>query len=208
MLVAAGVVLLSGCKVLTTEEDRQLRARASGAIDVNAEVNAAWEPKVGPALDKAAVPLTELAQAIGTGQREAYGAVHGRRPSQDAPYAFVVKGEGVVRSVDRTSRQGVVVVDVGGIGNVRLTIGPVIVSTALRDSLPFYSFNQMPDQLAYAAVSRQLNARAMGQAGPVAAQLAPGMKVSFLGVTQEAGAPGEPWQVLPVRIAVGGAGAS
>jgi len=94
-----------------------------------------------------------------------------------------------------------VLVNVAGVGEVQLMLGPVIVSTALRDSQPFFAFNDMPDQLAYAAVSRGLNARAMAQVHPVAEQLKPGMKVEFLGAGQrsEDGV----WQVMPVRIVAG-----
>nr|WP_246404233.1 DUF2291 family protein [Novosphingobium sediminicola] len=165
---------------MTLEEARQIRSRESGAFDADAAVKEAWNARVMPGMEKSSVPLAQA-------------------PRDNAPHA--VHGEGIIAAIDRASRQGSMLVNVAGVGEVRLMLGPVIVSTALRDSQPIFAFNDMPDQLAYAAVSRTLNARALAQVRPAAEQLKPGMKVEFLGAGQrsEDGA----WQVMPVRIMAG-----
>lgn len=180
LIALPGCLALSGCKVLSLEEARQIHMRESGAFDANAAVKEAWNARVMPGMEKSAIPLAQA-------------------PRDDAAHA--VRGEGTIAAIDQASRQGSVLVNVAGVGEVRLMLGPVIVSTALRDSQPFFAFNDMPDQLAYAAVSRGLNARAMAQVRPAAEQLKPGMKVEFLGAGQrsEDGA----WQVMPVRIVAG-----
>nr|WP_253951054.1 DUF2291 family protein [Novosphingobium sp. SG751A] len=162
---------------MSLEEARQIHSREGGAFDADAVVREAWAARVMPGMEKSSVPLAQA-------------------PRDDAPHA--VRGEGTIAAIDRASRQGSVLVNVAGVGEVRLMLGPVIVSTALRDSQPFFVFNDMPDQLAYAAVSRTLNARAMAQVRPAAERLKPGMKVEFLGAGQrsEDGV----WQVMPLRI--------
>lgn len=177
-LALAALLALPGCKVLSLEEARQIHMRESGAFDAHAAVNEAWATRVMPGMEKAAVPLAQAA---------ADGAAH------------VVRGQGIVTAIDHASRQGSVLLNVAGVGEVRLMLGPVIVSTALRDTQPFFSFNDMPDQLAYAAVSRELNGRALANVRPMADRLAPGMKVEFLGAAQRSEAD-TPWQVMPVRL--------
>lgn len=180
LIALPGCLALSGCKVLSLEEARQIHMRESGAFDADAAVKEAWNARVMPGMEKSAILLVQA-------------------PHDNAAHA--VRGEGIIAAIDRASRQGSVLVNVAGVGEVQLMLGPVIVSTALRDSQPFFAFNDMPDQLAYAAVSRGLNARAMAQVRPVAEQLKPGMKVEFLGAGQrsEDGV----WQVMPVRIVAG-----
>lgn len=204
---AALVAALSGCKVLTLEQDRQMRAVAQGGFDASALVDGMWQGKVVPALTSAAVPLAPLAGQAKAGSLDAYGAQHGRRASSEAPWVFMVSARGKVVSIDRQSRAGVMLVDVAGVGPVSVALGPVVLSTGLRDSLKFLSFNDLPDQLAYGAVAGALNDHALRAVLPVAAHLAPGAQVDVIGATQ-APADGEPWQVMPLRVAPSqGAGA-
>lgn len=201
-LCAAAAVLaaLGGCKVLTLEQDRQMREHGQGGFDASALVDGMWQGKVVPALTQAAVPLVPLAAQARGVALDAYGAQHGRRSSTEAPWVFMVSGQGRVVSVDRRSRAGSMVVDVAGVGPVSLALGPVVLSTGLRDSLSFLSFNDLPDQLAYGAVAGALNDHALRTVTPVVARLVPGAQVDFLGATQVPAA-GEPWQVMPLRMA-------
>jgi predicted lipoprotein len=196
---AALLVALGGCKVLTLEQDRQMRAAAQGGFDASALVDGLWRGRVVPTLTAAAVPLAPLAAQARAGSLDAYGAQHGRRSSSEAPWVFMVSARGRVVSIDRRSRAGAMVVDVAGVGPVSVALGPVVLSTGLRDSLTFLSFNDLPDQLAYGAVAGALNDHALRAVTPVAARLAPGAQVDVIGAAQVP-AQGESWQVMPLRV--------
>jgi predicted lipoprotein len=190
---------LGGCKVLTLEQDRRMREQAQGGFNASTLVDGMWQGKVVPALTTAAVPLAALAGQAKAGSLDAYGAQHGRRSSSEAPWVFMVSGGGRVVSIDRQSRAGVMVVDVAGVGPVSVALGPVVLSTGLRDSLKFLSFADLPDQLAYGAVAGALNDHALRAVTPVAAHLNPGAQVDFIGATQVP-TEGEAWQVMPLRV--------
>lgn len=202
-LVLGAALLLSGCKVLTVEEDRRLRAAGGEGFDAVSLVDGDWQGKVVPAFDKAAVPFADLAGAAQDGRLDAFGAAHGQRPSDTSAYSFVVRGEGVVSKLDLADPAGGVDLRVEGVGDVRMELGPVLVDTALRDALPLYPFNAMPDQMAFGAVARQLNLKALGASRPLAQKLTVGERVSFLGAVRAPQEPGEGWHVVPVKLATG-----
>ncbi|MBB3360007.1 putative lipoprotein [Novosphingobium sp. BK256] len=204
-LAMVAVLLLAGCKVLTVEENRRLKAAAGQGFDAVALVDHDWQSKIMPAVTQGAVPFGDLANAARAGQLNAFGAAHGHRPSDTSAYRFLVRGQGVVAGRDLADPAGGIDLRVDGVGDVRLEMGPVLIDTALRDALPLYPFNDMPDQMAFGAVASQLNLHALGQTRPVAAHLAPGSVVSFIGAVRAPQEPGEGWRVVPVRLAAGAA---
>ena len=102
----------------------------------------------------AALIISELEHnAISAAEKYGHGET-GRPPS------FLIKGKGRIASVDTVSRAGTVDLDLAppdGITDLRVQIGPVIRGTALRDALPFVTFNMFDNQLEHAAVSRELH---------------------------------------------------
>src|SRR5439155_13434616 len=69
--------------------------------------------------------------------------------------------------------------------------------TALRDALPFIEFSQFMNQLEFARVANELNARA-GKAIP---QVAGGQTITFAGISVKSAA-GELPEIIPVDVAV------
>lgn len=199
-----GAGLLGGCKVLTIEEDRALRARRGGDFDAARYVDEIWAAKAVPALDQRAIPANKLVAAIDADLERA-GAELGRRAGEGSAWTFVVSGTGVVSSVDAASRRGSAEVTLAGTvpaRTVRLQIGPVVSGTAIRDALPFVAFNDFADQLAFADVGRALTARALRTLRPGIAQLGSGQAIRFTGVVNVR-APGEPLVVTPVALSIG-----
>ncbi|WP_447725584.1 DUF2291 family protein [Sphingomonas koreensis] len=202
--VLLGASLLGGCKVLTNEEDRAMRARRGGDFDAARYVEEIWAAKAVPALDRRAVPADKLVPAIDADLERA-GVELGRRAGEGSAWTFVVSGTGVVSSVDAASRRGSAEVTFTGIAparTVRLQIGPIVSGTAIRDALPFVAFNDFTDQLAFADVGRALTARALRTLRPGIAQLRPGQAIRFIGVVNVR-APGEPLVVTPVALSIG-----
>lgn len=114
-----------------------------------------------------------------------------------------LKGEGVVVSVDTSSRVGVAMVDIDpqdGEADVTLSLGPVVTGSALRDALGL-AFADFDTQVQYANVSANLNRRAIAASPLLAApQALEGKRVSFVGAGTTSAGGGV--RLTPVRLAV------
>ena len=157
-------VAVSGCTIATT---RPLDPTTGKPIigDEGQQFNATnlvagmWNSQVIPTLQQSATPINTVLDALRRNQNTA-SEQYGHRPGAEQPYSFMVTGTGTVIEVNTNSRAGLATVDTTDDGQADLTlaIGPVIRGTALRDSLPFISFNQFTNQMDYAAVSNQMSA--------------------------------------------------
>jgi len=201
-LVMAGACSLGGCKVLTIDEDRALRARHSANFDAAQYVDAIWASRVMPAIKGKATPVPTLIAAMQGGLDKA-GAALGRRAGEGSAWTFVLRGEGVVTKVDDTAPRGGVDVALWGDAAhraIRLQTGPVVSGSAIRDALPFVTFNDFADQLAFADVGRALTARSLSELKPVLGGLRPGSRIRFVGVAN-IGEAADPLVATPVSIA-------
>lgn len=163
--LTAGLIVLiamgSGCTLATI---RPLDPTTGKAIIGNEseQFNAAtfvadvWDSQVMPVLQ--AAPDINIVLAALTENTATASETYGRRVGQQ-PYTFVVTGSGTIVSVNTESRAGLALVDTNGDGSadVSLAIGPVIRGTAIRDGMPFISFNQFTNQMEYASVSNEMN---------------------------------------------------
>ena len=153
-------LLLLGCRVATIVPiESKSTGNEKATFDAAAHVDALWVRDVPNALARA-VDLGEFVPAFDL-DPEAAGAKWGRREGA-GPYHVVVRGEGRVTAVDASSRTGtatLVIAVPGGTETVRLQIGPVLRGTSIRDALPTVSFNQFVNQIEYADVANELNAR-------------------------------------------------
>lgn len=138
-------------KAIIGNEDQQFNAANLAA--------GMWDSQVIPALQESATPAAALLDALRQNVNTA-AEQYGHRPGAEQPYSFMITGTGTITEVNTTSRAGLASVDITGDGQPDLTlaIGPVIRGTALRDAMPFISFNQFTNQMDYASVSNQLNA--------------------------------------------------
>lgn len=192
------LVLVGACKIVSIEEDRAMRERRDGKADGGALVERDWQSRLLPQLAKSAVKLAEIWPAIARDPAAA-GAAHGRQAAEGADWTFVVKGQGRLVSVDDRSRSGTVRVAVPGVGDVAIQTGPVLVSTAIRDALPSLRFDDFPDQMAFAAVNKALNAKALETVTRNRGLLKVGSEVSFVGV-MHMGEPGQAAVIVPVAL--------
>lgn len=161
-----------------------------------------WTTELPSAFDARSVDVAVLREALAQDPEEAARARGHREPGR--PPSFLVFGTGRVVAVDTTSRAGFVVVDLvppDGIPDVHIQTGPVIRGTALRDGLPFVSFDQFENQVAHAAVSRELHRLVVDSVlAPLHGMRLAGRTLFFRGaLTFE---PGSPLVVTPVRLRV------
>jgi predicted lipoprotein len=170
MVIRAGVVVgsallafvLAGCSVpglWVYEPAGASTGTGTGtATDPAAYADEIWASKVVPTITEKAVDATTLLPAIdadATAAGEQYGvpSVSGGAPT------FMVKGSGTVTEVDTEDPQGPVTVDLGDGQTIRITTGPVITGTALRDAMQI-GFGEFTNQLDYQNVGTALNNKA------------------------------------------------
>jgi predicted lipoprotein len=194
--------LLLACKFATIRpiesEDDGSRAEA---FDAAAHVESLWTEDLPPALEQA-VDLRDLLPALAADPAAA-GERWGRREGS-GPFHVIVKGSGRVLDVDASSRTGLATIEIdvpGGVDRVRLQVGPVLRGTSIRDALPTVSFDQFVNQIQYADVANELNARVEQETlASLEREALEGERVRFVGMITL----GEerPPTVAPVRLEV------
>ena len=214
MLVPALVVSLcaillplSGCKIVPNDQ----RAKADGSsANQTAEgfnavgyVDGVWASKLVPHFDTEANELATVIAAIKANLDEAGHEYGHRAAAEGSPWSFAVKSTGKVVSVNTESRAGTLVVEIptdAGPQQVTLQIGPVVKGSAIRDSLPFFSFGNVTNQIEYAQVGRAFNERALKEIErPLAELKTPGATLEFKGSISLTSVP-ETFLITPVSL--------
>ncbi|MCP8894822.1 DUF2291 family protein [Shinella daejeonensis] len=161
-IMLAGALALGGCKFVRTE-DEQKRA-AAGAFNPERLVAEIWDTKVVPYLEERAGPFEDVA-ALAAGDPDAAGAKYGHKEKQgNAPWTFAARIDGTIVAAETKSRAAYVDVDVDGDSkaDVRVSIGPAIRGTAIRDSLDFVNFNEFKNQIEWAQYGKSFNTHVNG----------------------------------------------
>ena len=180
---------------------RSTTAAGPASIDPKAYVDSIWNAQLLPAVRPRAVDARTLLDALAASP-EAAAARYGHREANGPAY-FVVKGEGMVTSVDTRSRSGLALVDVAPFDrrpDLSIQIGPVLRGTVLarchrhralyrfRQSAPVRRCGQRaqrsraPNDSGAAGqgeprgqlVTFRRHAGRGGEGGPAAARIAPG----------------------------------
>lgn len=123
-------------------------------------VDPIWATKVLPIIQEKAQDIDKILPEIRADPNSA-GQRYGRREATN-PYNYMVKGTGKVTEMHSESQAGTATIEIPGLAEkIALQIGPVVRGTALRDATGAVSFNQFTNQLDYADVSKEMNARAL-----------------------------------------------
>lgn len=171
--------------VYVYEKDGQGPAAPADGTDPKTFVAANWSSKIVPTVHDKAVDVTTVAAAIAK-DPEAAGKQYGHQAGTGSPYAYMVKGTGTVTDTDTSVPTGPVTVEVAQAGGkpVKVTIatGPVIAGTAIRDGVGFIAFGDFTNQIDYAEVANQINAKVKTEViAKVDLTALKGKKVEFYG---------------------------
>lgn len=184
VLMLGAWIAVSGCEIrpLDPVTGKAILEEHQQAFDAASFVEESWALRVMPAIERDAVDLSQLLSELQADQASA-SAEYGHQEGGNA-FSFIVQGAGQVSQVDTVSRAGVLHLDIPGqTAEVRLQIGPVLRGTALRDVLPFITFDQFVNQLEYARVSQALHDRLIESVlSQVDFQDMQGQEISFKGV--------------------------
>ena len=202
---------LSGCKIVPN--DQRARTEGSSANQTAEGFNAAgyvdsvWASQLTPHFDSKANDLATVIAAVKADLDKAGHDYGHRAASEGSPWSFAVKSTGKVVSVNTESRAGTLIVEIAsdaGPQQITLQIGPVVKGTAIRDSLPFFSFANVTNQIEFAQVGRAFNERALKEVEkPLAELKTPGTAVEFKGAISLTSVP-ETFVVTPVSLKAAG----
>jgi predicted lipoprotein len=163
-------------------------------------VDPIWASKVLPTIEEKAQDVGRILPEI-RANPDVAGQKYGRREATN-PYNYMIKGTGKVTEIHNESQAGTAIFEVPGLNEkVALQIGPVVRGTALRDATGIVTFNQFSNQLDYADVSKEMNARALKSAFTQVdpASLA-GKTVTFFGAFTFDPHSKSPVLITPVKI--------
>lgn len=156
-VLLAGALALGGCKFVKTEDEQ--KQAAAGAFNPDKLVADIWDAKVVPYLEGRAGAFQEVSALAASDLNAAAGKYGHKEKQGNAPWTFAAKVDGVIVAEETKSRAAYVDVDVDGDkkADVRVSIGPAIRGTAIRDSLDFVNFNAFKNQIEWAQYGKSFN---------------------------------------------------
>ena len=212
---AAAVVclaLVGACTVVKIEEDdgdgedQYATWKKTGTgFQASEYVAVVWDERILPVYEEQAVDYTTVLSSLRDDRQSASERYGLARETGEPFFVFKVRGTCRVVEYDDSSRNGVIRVDVeptDGEVDATLQVGPVIRGTAIRDSMEFIRFTDVGNQLQFAALANELNARMRKDSvEPLDLPSIVGKRISFLGAfrLQEADEV-EDIVVTPVKI--------
>lgn len=192
---------ITACHITSVEEDREFREQRSASFDASRYVDNNWKAEFLSELKRREVQADILLPALSQ-DLDAAGGEYGRRAGEGSAWTFVMSGEGQVASIQTDAAEGFITLSIPDgtrLREVRLLTGPVVVSTAVRDSIPDIAFNDFNDQLAFAEVGSALSTRALAEASETLENVAPGERVVFFGAFSLASAD-DPIELTPIHL--------
>ncbi len=162
MLALSAGLALSGCKIVKdTPEDETKIATGAGGDDARTEarLSETFDSQLLPYVRDRALSLADLRRAVVGGLDTAGEASGHRGAGAGAAWNFPVSGEGTVVEAKLDTRARWVGLDTDGDSksDVEIQLGPVIKGSAMRDSAPFYNFDDFRDQIEFAKLGRAIN---------------------------------------------------
>jgi predicted lipoprotein len=175
---------LPACRILPLKAGTQTNDASRSAFDAASFVSGAWDQRVLPYFQTKATALRTVLDGVAADYAQT-AAQHGRRLGDaNGPVSFVVQASGRVSAINTESRAGTANIEVetaAGMKAVTLQIGPVVRGSAIRDSLPFVSFQDFTNQIEFAQAGRALTDRAMAGIKPALTTLKVDERVHFSG---------------------------
>lgn len=208
------VQVVAACSLYTT---RPLQPVASGSqtdqfnqnFDPNSYADKNWSSKVVPTIVDKSVDISTVLKALeqdSDAAQKQYAV-----QSSDGLYNFMVKGTGKVIATNTSSRNGTLSIQLPASAGLKkqptilVQVGPVLLGTAIRDSVGFINYNQFTNQVQYAQVADALNAHAASDLKSLDAAKLQGKTVTFYGAFTYATL--DQIMIAPVKVVPEGAGA-
>lgn len=163
------------------------------AFDPAAYVDGIWESEMIPVYEKNAVDLSTVLSKIelnadGTASKDGLTSLAEDQGliTEGEAHVYMVKGSGVVTSVNTDTSQGTAEITLNGYDGpikVNLYIGTRIPSdeTSIRDAVGFIKFGDFKEQTEFGKVASELNKRVVLNLGELDRENLVGKEISFIG---------------------------
>jgi len=173
-------------------------------FDPDQFVESIWATKAVPVFLEKAIDLQLLKSVIEadfTSALKQYGTVN----NDKSGWVFVIKGSGRLLEVDRSSRNGIALLEIDSGNNswtLQIQVGPVYKGMVLRDVLPFIDVNDYKNQIIFASISSAFNRKIDRDVViPLAVDDETGNILNFIGVfLLQDGT--EPWVITPAIMSI------
>ena len=171
-------VMIFSSVIRTIEEDELIKK----GFDPKSYVEKIWESKIIPTIKNDSENITLILDELFL-NKELAEEKYGHR-SGTGSFSFMVKGNGIISSLNDSSRVGTLTIKLEKKyeSEILITIGPVIKKDSIRDSVRFIKFNDFVNQLDFADVSRIIKTRVLNEIiGPLDLKNIVGKNISFYG---------------------------
>ncbi len=170
VILAASATVVKNDPADAAAEDSGVKVFFSAdKFDAEGYIDTIWDSRILPAMKERAVDLRTLSDAVQKNEKAAGEQYGYRAVAEQNPYNFFVKGKIKILSANVKSRNGRAEADIepfDGKPDITVQLGPVYRGTSLRDCLDFVAFDDFKNQVEFAKLASQLNARA-GEASVV-----------------------------------------
>jgi predicted lipoprotein len=176
MLLLACLLAITSCKIVKIEPAATANGGGAGngspgtgrsvissgekAVDASEYLAEHLETMILPEIEDRKTSLAALLEAADAGWDRA-GALYGEKKGEiGAFFNFIAHDTVLVREVNTESRNGFMIVVIDGNPTeytIRISIGPVLRGTAIRDSIKFIDFNHFVNQMDFAELANALN---------------------------------------------------
>jgi predicted lipoprotein len=211
------VQVVAACSLYTTRPIQPVAASGGGGqsdqfdqnFDPNSYADKNWSSKVVPTIVDKSVDIGTVLKALeqdSDAAQKQYAV-----QSSDGLYNFMVMGTGKVIATNTSSRNATLSIELPASAGLKkqptilVQVGPVMLGTAIRDSVGFINYNQITNQVQYAQVADALNAHAAADLKSLDAAKLQGKTVTFYGAFTYATL--EQIMIAPVKVVPEGAGA-
>ncbi len=210
------VQVVAACSLYTTRPIQPVASSGGGQwdqfdqnFDPNSYADKNWSSKVVPTVVNKSADLATVLKALEQNSDAAQKQYAVQ--SSDGLYNFMVKGTGKVIATNTSSRNGTLSIQLPASAGLKkqptilVQVGPVLLGTAIRDSVGFINYNQFTNQVQYARVADALNSHAAADLKSLDAAKLQGKTVTFYGAFTYATL--EQIMIAPVKVVPEGAGA-
>jgi len=164
-LAIAACLMTASCTVVRIDAEEEsgrgnVISAGERAVDADEYLAQHLESDFLPEINEHKVDLATLLEATQNGWESA-GETYGvKKGDIGAKYNFIVHDTAVVKEINTESRNGFMIVEPVGVQTgytVKISIGPVLRGTAIRDSLRFVDFNHFVNQMDFAELANVFN---------------------------------------------------
>ena len=162
----------------TIEEDQKIKL----GFNPVEYVDGIWDTKILTTIDTKGNNVQEVIKFIFENKELAEERFGNR--SGTGNYSYMVKGEGMVTSVNKKSRVGTIEIKLDSdiSTKILIAIGPVVKKDSIRDAVGFIQFNDFENQIEFADVSRIIKVNVLNKIiGPIDFDKLLNKKIKFQG---------------------------